>query len=495
MTRLTLLLALACALASSNVFSAFEHQAYLKSVVDEETERGRAVAVSGPYAAISGWSGDRFNNVLIYQRRSDGAWEFGDLVKAENADPDDDFGRVLAMDGRTLVVGAPNEDSAARGIGGDGGNNDAEDSGAVYVYFRAQDGTWLLEAYIKSANSDAGDRFGSAVSLDGETLVVGAPGEDSDAEEVGGDPGDNSLLTAGAAYVFVRNEAGWTQQAYLKSTASDSGDAFASSVAVYGDWVVVGAPFESSAATGSGGNDQDNSRIASGAVYPFVRQGQNWQSLGYLKASNTDEGDRFGTAIDIVGSPTPFGTELMIAIGAPGESSAAIGVGGDQDDNSADDAGAVYLILGNGVGGWGQVGYLKASNTGPGDEFGQALAMAVGEQRRIVIGASREDSIGTGVDGVQADNSASQAGAAYLFIEDNLVTTPEHYLKASNTNAGDRFGYAVAIDLGLILIGAPLEDSEALGVNGDQFDNSRQSAGAAYLLAQPDGLFQDRFMP
>jgi len=499
MTRSFLLLVLTVALTitltPSIGWSAFEHQAYLKSVAEDEVERGRSVAVSGRYAAMSAWAGDRFNNVLIYERQSDGTWAFGDLVKAENADPEDDYGRFLALDGRTLVVGAPDEDSAARGIDGEGDNNDAPDSGAVYVYVRAEDGTWRLEAYIKSANSDAGDRFGSAVSLDGDTLVVGAPGEDSDAEGVGGEPGDNSLSTAGAAYVFVRSEDGWEQQAYLKASASDSGDAFGSAVAVYQDWVVVGAPFERSAATGSGGNDEDNSIVAAGAVYPYVRQGQNWQPLGYLKASNSDTADLFGTAVDIVGSPTPFGTELMIAVGAPGESSNAVGVGGNQLDNSADDAGAVYLILGNGVGGWGQVGYLKASNTGPDDEFGRVLALAAGQQRRILVGASREDSIGTGVDGVQADNSATQSGAAYLFIENDLVITQEHYLKASNTNAGDRFGFAVAMDRDLILIGAPLEDSGALGVDGDQSDNSRDAAGAAYLLARPDGLFQDRFMP
>jgi hypothetical protein len=225
-----------------------------------------------------------------------------------------------------------------------------------------------------------------------------------------------------------------------------------------------------------------------------VRQGQNWQALGYLKASNSDAADRFGTAVDITGSPSPFGSELLIAVGAPGESSAAVGVDGNQADNSSDDAGAVYLILGNGVGGWGQVGYLKASNTGPDDEFGQSLAVAGGAQRSIVVGASREDSIGTGVDGVAADNSASQAGAAYLFSENNLVITAEHYLKASNTDAGDRFGFAVAIDRGLILVGAPLEDSAALGVGGEQSDDSLESAGAAYLIARPDRLFGDRFM-
>ena len=490
---LTLSALLALNAGSMAANAAFDHQAYLKSANQKQTQRGRAVAVSGARVIVSGVAGQDEGNVVIYQRQASGEWQIVFVLKADNSDSGDEYGSALAIDGDTIVVGAPNEDSGATGIGGNPGDDSAENSGAVYVYVRGEDHDWRLEAYIKSSNSQADDFFGSAVSIDGDTLIVGAPGEDSGATGVGGNPADNSVSLAGAAYVFKRNEGVWAQQAYLKAGRSDSGDTFGSSVSIFQDWAVVGAPFEQSAATGSGGNQDDNSLQGAGAVYPFFRQGENWQPLGYLKASNTESNDFFGSAVDITGSPTVFGTNVLVAVGAPGEASRAVNVNGDQADNGAPGAGAVYLILGNGVGAWGQTGYLKASNTDAGDEFGASVAVNEGPARRVVVGASREDSLGAGVDGVSNDNSASNAGAAYVFSGSNVQVSPEHYFKASNTDESDRFGFSVAADGALIVVGAPLEDSSAIGVGGDQDDDSADASGAAYILGLPDRLFADRF--
>ncbi|AKS41280.1 hypothetical protein [Wenzhouxiangella marina] len=480
---------IACA---SPVRAQFDQAAYLKSMTPDAIQRGQAVALSGRLALLSGLEGNAEGTVAVFEQGLDGQWAFQSLIKAGNAQGGDQFGVALAVDGDTIVVGAPGEDSAATGIGGDQGDDSAEDAGAVYVYVRAQD-QWVEQAYIKPSNTDAGDQFGFSVALYGDTLVVGAPGEDGGDSGVGGNPGSNALPTSGAAYVFVRSGGSWSQQAYLKASNTDAADAFGTAVDVYRAWIAVGAPFEASAATGLGGNAADDSASGAGAAYAFKRQGVNWSPLGYLKASNTDAGDRFGTSVALTGSPTLIGHELLLIVGAPGESSLATGIGGNQNDNAASDAGAAYAFLGNGTGGWGQIAYLKASNTGADDEFGQRLAVSDGTTRRIVVGASREDSLGTGVDGVQADNSAPQAGAAYLFLENNQSVQQEHYLKASNTGGGDRFGYAVAVDRSLILIGAPLEDSAALGVGGDQQDDSASNAGAAYLFSLPDGVFADRF--
>ena len=472
-----------------------EHQAYLKSFNDNEIERGRAVAVSGDIIALSGLAGEQsdLGNVVIYERRDGEEWLPVNVLKAFNAESGDDFGKAIALDGDTIVVGAPGEDSDATGIDGDGINNDQPDSGAVYVYVRTPEGKWNQQAYIKPSNTGKDDLFGSSVSLEGDTLVVGAPGESSDASGVGGNPGDNSLQSAGAAYVFVRQEGQWMQQAYLKASVPDAFDLFGNAVVVHRNWIMVGAPFERSAGTGVTGNPGDNSLVGAGAVYGFVRQGVNWSLFSYIKASNTDSLDRFGSALDMTSRPTPFGPEFLLAVGAPGEASNAINVGGNQDDNSQEDAGAVYLILGNGVGGWGQVGYLKASNTGADDEFGRQVAVTGGSTQRIVVGALFEDSIGTGVDGVQNDNSASNAGAAYTFLRQNQDTVPVNYLKASNTDEGDRFGFSVAADRSLIVVGAILEASDAIGANGNQSNNDAPLAGAAYVLGFPDQLFSDRF--
>src|SRR5262249_17916495 len=112
----------------------------------------------------------------------------------------------LSTDGSTLAVGAPQESSAATGVGGDQTSNAASWAGAVYVLTRTGT-TWSQQAYVKASNTQAADEFGFAVTLagDGSTLVVGAPTEDSNATGVGGDPSNNAAPDSGAAYVFTRS--------------------------------------------------------------------------------------------------------------------------------------------------------------------------------------------------------------------------------------------------------------------------------------------------
>src|SRR5690349_20279044 len=89
------------------------------------------------------------------------------------------------------------------------------------------------QAYVKASNTDPIDNFGQSVAVSGDTMVVGAPGEDSTATGVNGDQSDNSAAGSGAAYVFVRQGTNWVQQAYLK--ASNVALDFGRSVAVSGD--------------------------------------------------------------------------------------------------------------------------------------------------------------------------------------------------------------------------------------------------------------------
>src|SRR4029077_17152313 len=108
---------------------------------------------------------------------------------------------------------------------------------------------------------------------------------------------DNSALRAGAAYVFVRDGMGWTQQVYLKASNTDAQDEFGVRVTISGDTVVVGALGESSKATGINGDQTDNSALRAGAAYVFVRDGTTWTQQAYLKASNTDAQDEFGIRV------------------------------------------------------------------------------------------------------------------------------------------------------------------------------------------------------
>ena len=250
------------------------------------------------------------------------------------------------------------------------------------------------EAYMKSSNSDAIDVFGGAVAISGDTVVVGAPGESSNATGVNGDQTNNSLLDAGAAYVFVRNGATWTQQAYLKASNTGQGDDFGRSVAISGDTIVVGADGEDSSAKGINGDQSDNSATGAGAAYVFVRTGTTWSQQAYLKSSNTDAVDTFGNSVAVSGE--------TIVVGALGESSNATGINGDQSDNSALQAGAAYVFVRNGTT-WSQQAYLKASNTDASDQF-----RSIGDHFGRDCGrwGARESSSATGVGGDQNDNTA-----------------------------------------------------------------------------------------
>jgi hypothetical protein len=184
-------------------------------------------------------------------------------VKASNAEAFDNFGNNVAISGDTMVISAMEEDSSATGVGGNQADNSAAVSGAVYVFTRTG-GVWTQQAYLKASNAETGDFFGFSLALSGDTLVVGAPAEDSNATGVGGTQIDNSAIDSGAVYVFTRTGVIWTQQAYLKASNAETGDFFGSSLALSGDTLVVGTGQEGSNATGVGGNQADNSAAGSG---------------------------------------------------------------------------------------------------------------------------------------------------------------------------------------------------------------------------------------
>ena len=422
-----------------------------------------AQAALPPGLTTADWAAVRAQIPLVVTQQA--------YLKASNTGAFDQFGYSLALSDNTLVVGAPFELSAATSVNGDQTDNSATDAGAAYVFVRTGT-TWTQQAYLKASNTGAGDRFGWSVAVAGDTVVVGATLEDSAATGVNGNQVDNSATDAGAAYVFVRTGTTWMQQAYLKASNTGADDYFGWTVAVAGDTVVIGTPYEDSAATGMNGNQADNSATDAGAAYVFVRTGTTWMQQTYLKASNTDAGDSFGWSVAVAGD--------TVVIGAPFEASAATGVNGDQANNSDSGAGAAYMFVRSGTI-WTQQAYLKASNTSAGDLFGWSVAVA-GDT--VVIGAPFEDSAATGVNGDQTDNSAGEAGAAYVFVRAGATWTQQTYLKASNSETNDRFGQSVAIDGDTVIVGAPYERSAATGVNGDQTDNSAGEAGAAYVFVR-----------
>jgi len=316
---------------------------------------------------------------------------------------------ALSASGDTLAVGAFKEDSKATGVGGSQTDNTVLDSGAVYVFARSA-ASWSQQAYVKQSYTRVYDFFGHAVALsaDGNTLAVGAYGQASGATGVGGAQTGTTAAESGAVYLFSHGTGTWVQEAFVKASNTGAGDRFGYTLALSADGatLAVGAYGESSAASGVGGTQSDDSAAGSGAVYVFAKGGAGWAQEAYVKASNPRAGDSFGYGL------TLSGDGKTLAVGAMNEPSGALGIDGDQADTSADRAGAAYVFTRAGAS-WSQLEYVKASNTDAVDIFGRSLALSA-DGATLVVGAEGEDSGASGVGGDQTDNSVSGSGAAYV---------------------------------------------------------------------------------
>ncbi len=464
-------------------------EAFIKaSNTRQESHFGYRLAFDGDTLAVgayeessgaTGINGDQDNTsqpnagaVYIFIR--DGTnWAQQAYLKASNARANAEFGVAVALSGDTLAVGSDNESSSATGVGGNQANTGADKSGAVYIFTRSGT-TWSQQAYIKASNTRADAYFGEKLALAGNTLAVGSDSETSNASGINGNQADTSTKNAGAAYVFVRTGATWSQQAYIKASNARAEAFFGDGIALEGTTLVVGSSGESSRATGIGGNQADASFPFSGAAYVFTRSGVTWSQQAYVKASDARTLAKFGQALSLSGD--------TLAVGAFGEPSRATGVNGNQNDTSAQNAGAAYVFTRDGTT-WAQQAYIKASNTRANAFFGSAVAV-LGETLVVGSGADlgSESSNATGINGNEADTSARAAGAAYLFTRRTNTWSQQAYIKASNTRPDVLFGCALALSNDTLVIGAAHEASGAKGINGTQADASQPFAGAVYVF-------------
>ena len=399
--------------------------------------------------------------------RSGTGWIQQAYLKASNSGAEDRFGSSLAVSGDTLVVGAFGEDSSTTGVNSTS-NNSSSNSGAAYVFVR-NGNTWSEQAYLKASNTGSVDYFGASVAISGDTIVVGAYGEDSSSTGVNSTPNESSS-GSGAAYVFVRSGSTWTQQAYLKASNTDSNDIFGISVAVSGDIIVVGASQEDSSTKGIN-TTPDERASESGAAYVFVRSSSTWSQQAYLKSDNN------GATIDGLFGASVAIFDDTIVVGAPAEDSSSTGVNSTPDE-MATNSGAAYVFVRSGST-WTQQAYLKASNTGSGDYFGYSVAIS-GDT--VAVGAYGEDSSTSGVSSTP-DELASSSGSAYIFSRSGTTWTQQAYLKASNIGAGDQFGWSVSVSENTLVVGANGEDSSTTGVNSFSNENAFES-GAAYVFVR-----------
>lgn len=404
--------------------------------------------------------------------RAQGAPAFGQrgLLKPATSDSNDFGGWSVAIDGNTAVVGA---------VGEDGEGNSVSTAGAAYVFVKSGAG-WVLQATLRAAQADVEDHFGYSVAVQGDTILVGVPYEDSASRSINGDEADNLAENAGAVFVFVRNGSLWTRQAYLKAANADPGDQFGKSVAIHGDRVLVGAWLEDGNGPVSNDDPENNDAEDSGAVYSFVRTGTTWEQTDYVKVSNTGAGDGFGGSV-------AFGQEgARFVAGALFEDSDADGINGDGGNNGAIESGAAYVFEALTLPSlqWVEQFYLKASNSDSGDLFGASVAM---DGSTIVVGAPWEASASATN---PADNTWTDSGAVYVFDAqlDPPFLVQQAYLKSSHPDPYDSFGTSVAVRGAFLAVGAHGEDGGGEGVNPVN-DDSMGNSGAVYRFMRSEGVW------
>jgi hypothetical protein len=380
-------------------------------------------------------------------------WTQQAILTAANGQPGDGFGLgALAIDGDTIVVGALSEASRSS----DPSDNSARSAGAAYVFTRTA-GIWTQQGYLKASNAEAEAFFGSSVDISGDMVVVGAPHESGVRE--GTPTANDAAIWTGAAYVFVRTGATWTQWAYLKAANAEAEDGFGASVAIDGYTVVVGASGEDS----SGSDPGDNSARNAGAAYVFVHDGTRWSQQAYLKAAITHPHDGFAETAAIDGN--------TIVIGAPNTARS----GSDRRDQFSCCEGAAYVFVRTGTV-WSQQAHLTSSNPGGYDSFGLAVAI---DGNTVVVGSPGDDS-----DSDPTVKRRARPGAVYEFVRSGASWTEQAHRTAANPQATAMFGRTVAIDGDSLVVGAPLTDQSGRDPTGA----SAVSVGTVYVVSRLETL-------
>ena len=222
----------------------------------------------------------------------------------------------------------------------------------------------------------------------------------------------------------------------------------------------------------------DNDAMDSGAAFIFDRRSSsNYQFRSFIKANNTGSGDRFG------GSLSLSGEGLTLAVGANNEDSAA---NASSDNNDSNNSGAVYTFRTfMGDFDWHFTGQVKNSQFAPSQLFGTSVDLDR-DGLLLVVGVEREHSFLRGVQppANAGGEGAIASGGALIYEMSNGDWQERVLLKAGNPDNGDVFGRAVSMssDGNTVAVGAPFEDSNATGPDGDQTDNSASDSGAVYVF-------------
>ena len=364
-----------------------------------------------------------------------GSFEYDGTLTASDGAAADEFGMNVEIDGNAFVIAAPYDDD--RGT----------DAGAAYVYrFDAVTGGWVEEQKLIASDGEAGDNFGRYLSLHGETIAVGAWGDD----DLGTDSGSVYL------YRYDALSGIWGEEQKLTASDGDAGDEFGEDVSIHGETIAIGAWAD------------DDRGTNSGSVYVYRYDAENgiWVEQQKLTASDGAAYDRFGYRVSIHGDTIVVGALL--------------------DDDLGFDSGSAYVYRYDTVtGSWVEEQKLTASDGAASDIFGLGVSI---HGDTIVVGAPYDDDPVGGAD----------SGSAYVYRYDaeSGQWVEQNKLTAWDGATGDLFGENVSADGGTIVVGSHGDDD--LGFDSGSVYVYRYDAVSGLWiedqkLTAPDGLAGDEF--
>jgi hypothetical protein len=374
-----------------------------------------------------------------------GVGQISDFLQISSSDggQGDWFGGSVSINGDYAVVGAASDVI---------GTNSAQ--GSAYIFTKSGN-TWTQQAKLIADDGAADDRFGTSVAISGDYVIVGANVDDIGAN-----------IDQGSAYIFLRSGVSWTQQAKILATGGASGDRFGVSVALAGDYAIVGAYVDD-----VGGNANQ------GSAYVFVRSGVTWTQQANLVAADGSSEDNFGLSVSISGQ-------------------------------YAIDQGSAYIFIRSGNA-WSQQAKILASDGEANDFFGIAVSI---DGDYVVVGAYGDDY-----------PPSTDRGSAYIYIRAGSTWTQQAKLTALSGSLDDYYGSSVSIFGETIFIGAYNDEStpgcsdpvrigmgyiykkqnniwtlqstveDPLGDNGEQFARSVSLNGNSFIAgaaaAHPNGNY------
>jgi len=383
-------------------------------------------------------------NVLVLGVLSTALWIVVEDAKLTSAEVHnfDEFGYSVALSGDTVVIGARRDDWVPP-------VNPSTGPGSAYVFTRSGS-TWQESARLQSANPDPIDDFGAAVAIEGDTIAVGVPHRDG-----------WNVNAVDAVHVFTRSGTDWTEQQVLGGTDPEQNDYFGCALALSGQTLLVGASGDSIAGASS----------HEGSVYVFVRSGTTWGEQTTLTASDGAVLDRFGTAVELEGD-----TAL---VGAP-----------SVDVPGTFEAGAVYVFERSGTV-WSEAAKLTSSAPAWNSKFGESIALSGSTAMVGALGVGDVcvfDRSGTswiesqhidGIGGFDIDLEGDMAligapgeypgGWAYVYARSGTDWIQTGHFTGGNVKSTARFGEALALEGGLAVVGAALDDNPPMTSSGSAF--------------------------